>query len=111
MAGDTPDLSGILNSMLQNPAALSALTGLLGGLRREGGAPPPPEERHEEGGEGDAVPALAAPSPHDRGRGGRRQERECLLSALTPYLSPARRRALEGASKILEVLEIFDNRR
>ncbi len=113
MAGETPDFSGILNSLLQNPAALGALTGLLGNLRREGDGAPPPDKAREEGREGEAVETLAAlpPPPPGPRPGGRRQERECLLTALTPYLSPPRRRALEGACKILEVLELFDRRK
>ena len=116
MAGEAPDLSGILGSLLQNPAALNAMAGLLGGLRREGdGSREAPAAEPGDGkGEGPAaIETLAALPPHEEippRRGGRRQERECLLAALSPYLSPPRRRALEGAGKILEVLELFDKR-
>ena len=113
MAGEAPDFSGILNGLLQNPAALGAVAELLGGLRREGGAGGQHEEASKEPREDERAEAFAAlPLPPTGAKpSGRRQERECLLSALTPYLSPPRRRALEGACKILEVIELFDKRR
>lgn len=113
MAGEAPDLSGILSNLLQNPAALGAVANLLGGLRHEGASEPPQEEAREEAREGEAAEALASlPLPPEGPKpSGRRRERECLLAALTPYLSPPRRRALEGACKILEVIELFDKRK
>lgn len=103
MAGDTPDLSGLLSGLLENPGALGALTGLLGGLRTERQPTAPMEEAPPQR---EAPPPL--PSPVEGERGGRTQrERERLLAALCPYLSPERRRALEGAKKLFEVLELF----
>ena len=95
MAGDTPDLSGLLGGILSSPAALQALTGLLGGS-----AKPPPGE-----GECDAPPTPPPPPPHRPH--GRRDEREALLCALRPYLSEKRRQALTGACKMLEVIELL----
>jgi hypothetical protein len=60
MAGEAPDFSGILNGLLQNPAALGAVANLLGGLRREGESEPPREETREEAHEGEAAEAFAA---------------------------------------------------
>lgn len=114
MGKETPDLSGLLNSLLSNPGALSALSGILGGL---GGAPskeaPPHEEATRSDDEGSkdteplAIPTMLTPPP----RGGRYHDREGLLGALRPYLSPKRCQALEGACKLLEVIDLFRTQR
>ena len=105
MANDAPDLSGLLSGLLKNPAALSALSGLLGArdgrASAEPPAPPTPEGEVEEAKEASVLPL---PSPTPTGRQG---ERAQLLMALRPYLSAPRKRALEGVEKMLEILEIF----
>ena len=107
MAGETPDLSGILSGLLQNPAALSTMAGMLGALRR----PDEGSEAERPHGDGEPrPPVLSAPAEAPGHAGGRRQERQHLLAALSPFLTPQRRRALEGASKLLEVLELFEKR-
>lgn len=105
MASETPDLSGLLGGLLKNPAALSALSGLIGARDGKGSeAPPPPSEGAATGAE--EVSALPLPSP---AAAGRRGERAQLLLALRPYLSAPRRRALEGVEKMLEILELFNH--
>ncbi len=94
MAGEAPDLSGLLGGILSSPAAMQALAGFLGGGR-------PPES--DAG--GDEPPPPPPPPPHRRG--GRHDEREALLCALRPYLSEKRQQALTGACKLLEVIELL----
>ena len=109
MAGDAPDLSGILGSLLENPAALSGLVGLLGGLGKPHDSgkteAPPPEVTGTEEASDEAISTSTAPLPPPRsgGHGGR----GALLDALCPYLSPPRKRALEGARRLLEVLDLL----
>ena len=106
MAEVSPDLSGILSGLLSNPGAISALSGLLGNLTpHTESAPiePQNEEPHEAGRE--------APPTSISGNTAKHPERYRLLTALTPYLSPQRRRALDGAVRILEVLELFEKAR
>ncbi len=114
MAEGTPDLSGLLSGLLSNPAALSSVLGLLGNLGGGEKHPPQNEEKKEipkdEGGEVLSLPAFATHGAHGERRRGK-HERECLIGALSPYLSPERRRAAEGACKLLEVLELFEGRR
>ena len=110
MAGATPELSGILNAILENPDALSGIAGLLGGLARAPtgkGAAPPEEGEHPAGEESEAVDTALSSLPPPRSPG---RERGLLLDALCPYLSPPRRRALEGARRLLEVWELFGRR-
>ncbi len=113
MAGDAPDLSGILGSLLSNPSALSGIAELLGSVRppqsNEAAAGEPPSEGHEAAAPGDEVLATAAlPVLRPQGRHG---ERRVLLSALGPYLSPRRRRTLDGAIRLLEIVELFRDER
>lgn len=110
MGKETPDLSGLLGNLLSNSGALSALSGILGNLGGTAGkdtAVPEPEPKKEDEEirekEPQAVPAMLPPS----GRSGRYHDREGLLGALRPYLSPKRCQALEGACKLLEVIELF----
>ena len=110
MAGETPDLSGLLSGLLAQPQALAGLKNLVTGLGSAGGdgtvAPPPAEEAGERADVALPVAALPGRPPHGHGR---HSERAALLSALSPYLSPPRRRALDGAVRILDILEIFEN--
>ncbi len=104
MAGESPDLSGILGSLLSNPAALKTAMGLFANQKKEtegSGSDTPHTPPQEE------LRSLLPPPK----AAGRRSERERLLSALSPYLSPERQRALAGAEKLLEVLELLDNRK
>ena len=107
MAKEAPDLSGLIGNLLSNPGALSALSGIIGNLGGTGEAQPPPKK--EEARDGDADESMAFTSamlPLATG-GGRYQNREGLLGALRPYLSPKRCQALEGACKLLEVIDLF----
>lgn len=105
--GSTPDLSGLIGNLLQNPAALSMLSSLLaGGLGGKAG-PPHPGERCEE----DCrrapplLPPAAPPKPQPP------SDRACLLNALRPYLSPARCDTLDSLLRILELMELLRKRR
>lgn len=107
MGKEAPDLSGLLGGLMQSPAALSTLMGMLGTAlgQGEGAAPAPPPE---EGEEATAIPASSTPSLPPGGRHG--SDRECLVAALSPYLSERRRQAMLGACKLLEVIELLKKR-
>ena len=113
MAKETPDLSGLFGNLLSNPGALSALSGILGNLGGAGGREPPP---HEEGARAQEAPTaerMPPPPPIEPfgAKGGRHNDRDGLIGALRPYLSPKRAQALEGACKLLEVIELFRTER
>ncbi|MBQ2719812.1 MAG: hypothetical protein IJF73_07080 [Clostridia bacterium] len=107
MAGETPDLSGLLGGLLSQPQALAGLRNLVANLGEAGGREAPPPEGSREQSEA-ALPVVAPPLPP---KGGRHSERSALLCALSPYLSPPRRRALDGAVRILEILELFEDKK
>lgn len=103
-----PDLSGLLGSLLQNPAALSMLSSLLaGGLGNKGPhTSPPPKEPCEAEACPAAAPCLAPPPPPRPD-----DNRTCLLNALRPYLSPARCNTIDSLLRILELMELLRKRR
>ena len=106
MGKEAPDLSGILGGLMQNPAALSALMGMLGPMlgQRDGERPEPPEQGGEQ--ESATTPPMP-PLPLGNRHG---SDRECLVAALSPYLSERRRQAMLGACKLLEVIELLKKR-
>ncbi len=118
-----PDLSGLLNGLLSNPAALSALSSLLAGKM---GGHPPAGQGCCDGGREDcrddcpkAPPLLppthngdCSPSGHGGPFDGRGQDkRGALLCALRPYLSPQRCDMMDSLLRILELLELLRKRR
>ena len=75
-------LSPLLEAVKSNPGLLSGALSLLGSGAGEKRDPPPP------------------PPPHGRG-----SDRRRLLSALSPYLSPERQKALATLLPLLEAWE------
>lgn len=114
MSKETPDLSGLLGNLLSNPGALSALSGILGNLggaaSQEGPHTEEMAKKEDEGIREKEPPSLPAMLPFSE-KGGRYHDREGLLGALRPYLSPKRCQALEGACKLLEVIDLFRTQR
>ncbi len=141
MAEQGADLSGLLNGLLSNPGALTAVLGLLGKAGGGGGGcapePPhrdvcddgPPRDEKEDCGDG------RRPRPPKRGcppkdppceeepycpppplcpvpcKATGKEAREALFRALMPYLSPERCQMLEGLLQLLNVLDLFWQRK
>ena len=114
-------LMPLLSRLSEDPAALSAITGLMGGLSGQQKSAPPPQRQTE----ADPLSALAgllggkSSEPRredDRGGGlsvggifGTREEiknRIILLSAVRPYLSEERRQRLETVIRLLRLAEL-----
>ena len=111
MAKETPDLSGLFGNLLSNPGALSALSGILGNLGgAHEGAPREDEGKRTDAPLTDTLPPLPPIAPPGGPSGGH-GNRNGLIGALRPYLSPKRAQALEGACKLLEVIELFRTER
>ena len=105
--GNQPDLSAMLSSLLQNPAALSMLSSLLaGGL---GGKSPHAQKPEQCDEPCPKAPPLLPPCepPHPKPT----DDRACLLNALRPYLSPARCETIDSLLRILELMELLRKRR
>lgn len=125
------DLSGLLNGILSNPAALSMLASLLGNMQKPSDGGPGwggPDGGHgggdPHGGHGQEehrppmpppcdAPAPQAPPilPPVHKPGHKKDDRACLLQALRPYLSRERCDMIETLLRILELMELFRRRR
>ncbi len=98
---DTPDISGMLSTILQNPNAKNTLMSLLGSGEEEVSEAPPPAEPEET----EAVYAqLEAPAGHRHG-----SERKKLLLALRPYLGTRRSHALDRLIRAMELFDLIEN--
>lgn len=133
---NTPDLNGILGSLLANPTALSGIVNLIGNMRTTPSQVPKSEEESgiqaETSSEESAVPAsananlnFAALAPFLSGvnalapvKANEKKEhfdvgfdpmkrRRCLLEAIRPYLSPSRCENLNLLLRILDVLSLL----
>ena len=123
------DLQGALGQLLSNPEALGeamkiasslkasgVLDGLLGGTtpggkrEKDGPAPAPDAYEKTSGAYGQASGAYTeeqhGEKPPPGASGGENERRRKLLEALRPYLSDERRQMLDGAVKILRLLEV-----
>lgn len=115
-------LMPLLTKLSEDPAALSAITGLMGGLAgQQKSAPPPPRKA-----EADPFSALAGLLGGSKGSEPRREDekggglsvggifgtreeiknRIILLSAVRPYLSEERRQRLETVIRLLKLAEL-----
>ena len=94
----TPDLAGIVNLIMQNPALIEQIAA----LAKQKTVAPPPEEA--EGTEAPPVEEVAVnPSPAATAM---RTHRHELLSAMKPYLSENRRVAIDSMASILDVIDV-----
>ena len=94
-----PDLSGLLSSVLSNPAAMSMLSSLVSGMKNVGSdappSPPPPPPQ--------AVIPTLAPLSNGARRDDRRSE---LLCALKPFVSRSRCEMIDRLIGILALAEL-----
>ena len=96
----------MLGTLLQNPAALSMLTSLLGGALSGKGQGAPVEC----GGERcDKAPPMLPPAPPPRVEPC--DNRRGLLNALRPYLPPSKCDTVDSMLRILELMELLRKRR
>lgn len=121
MANENLNLAPLLEKLGQNPAAVSMLQNLLGGLG--GGASAPSGSPHEDTEsaesehsedsprEGESIPAISfSPPPAPPGYGHGKGRREVLLS-LRPFLSEKRCATVDRVLRALELYEVIESTR
>lgn len=91
----TPDISRIISVLMENPELIEQISALAAEKKEEEPAPPPPEEEKAE--TVTASVGVAATTIHSR--------REQLLSALKPYLSDERQRAIDSMMTFADILD------
>ena len=121
MANENLNLAPLLEKLGQNPAAVSMLQSLIGGL---GGGQSSPENlphgdteaaesehRGDDPREGESVPAISfSPPPAPPGYGHGKGRREVLLS-LRPFLSEKRCATVDRVLRALELYEVIESTR
>ena len=121
MANENLNLAPLLEKLGQNPAAVSKLQNLLGGLGGRASAPAgsphedteSAESEHSEDSprEGESVPAISfSPPPAPPGYGHGKGRREVLLS-LRPFLSEKRCATVDRVLRALELYEVIESTR
>ncbi len=97
---DTPDLSRIVNLIMENPTLIEQISSLA-----KNDTPPEvkPEEPKAEERIEEAVTAAAVPKENDRQRINRHE----LLSAMKPYLSENRRNAIDSMESIVGIIDMM----
>ena len=101
-SGAGPDLSGLLNGILSNPSALSAVASLLGNMGNGTNGAAHTQEAYAP--EESPKPTPPLPMP-------KKDPRICLLDALRPYLSPARCEMMDTLLHIFELLALLQKKR
>ena len=98
---DTPDLSKIVNIIMQNPSLISEIAALASQTKTQ----PPEEEAKPDIAEEKAEETALIPERKEAPRA--RTHRKELLSAMKPYLSESRRGALDSMSSILDIIDVM----
>ena len=96
----TPDLSRIVNLIMQNPELIEQISAL---ARSE-----QTDEAHTEDVVKEDVETIADVSKTPRRD--MRSHRHELLSAMKPYLSEGRRSALDSMSSILDIIDVMSHK-
>ena len=97
---DTPDLSKIVNLIMENPTLIEEIKSLAA-RDREPTEPIESAARSEPGTE--TAEAASEPKTADAGRRSRRHE---LIGAMKPYLSEKRGKTVESAMAIADMLDL-----
>ena len=94
----TPDLSSIVNLIMQNPALIEQISALAKQSGEQEDIPVENEAPEE---------VKEAPEEEIKGASLMRSHRHDLLSAMKPYLSENRRVAIDSMASILDVIDVM----
>jgi hypothetical protein len=102
----TPDLSKLVQLIMENPELVESISKLMASNENPSDSAPaepeimPPEQTVQKPPE---APVMAEPQ-------GKRERRTRLLTALKPYMSGERARAIDSMISIVDVLDIMKTR-
>ncbi len=104
---DTPDLGKIVSLIMENPDLIARIQGLAKGEAKEpeGSADTAAESVSSAPSAVETVAAVEASRPIDT-----REKRNRLLSAMKPYLSGERARAIDSMMSVAEILDMMKPR-
>ena len=98
--GGTPDLSRIVSLIMENPGLIEEISAL---AKKSEDEEAPPEENVQA-----TEKTVAEPTYTQRDSRGSRERRSQLLSALKPYLSSERQKAIDS---MMTFADVFDTMR
>lgn len=98
---DTPDLSSIVNLIMQNPALIEQISSLAKSKSESEESVDVSDAKTEPAAVPDEPEAEASSAPLMR------SHRHELLSAMKPYLSENRRAAIDSMASILNVIDVM----
>ena len=98
---DTPDLSSIVNLIMQNPTLIEQISSLAKSKSESEESVDVSDAKTEPAAVQDELVAEASSAPLMR------SHRHELLSAMKPYLSENRRAAIDSMASILDVIDVM----
>ena len=100
---DTPDLSKVVSLIMENPALIEQISAL---VKKNDGAESSAEipEKSEQTSTAESEPAVAIQNPIKRDE--KSERRAKLLSAMRPYLSGERAKALDTMMSLSDILGV-----
>ena len=110
MDNASPDLSGVLGTILENPETLKSAMEIAAKLKSSGVADAFQTQSGEsyETREGAYSEERTAPVPVKEGAADERTKRRQLLGALRPYMSRERQERIDTILKVLQLLELAE---
>ena len=98
---DTPDLSSIINLIMQNPALIEQISSLAKAKSEPESILEATDESNKTAVIEEEAQAVESSAPLMR------SHRHELLSAMKPYLSESRRTAIDSMASILDVIDVM----
>ena len=107
--GAAPDLSRIVNLILENPKLIQEISKLAEKSRDEGASPPPEAEAPSVLSEPTSEP-VSLRVAESSSASSSRERRAMLISALKPYISGERAKAIDSMMSVVEVFDMMKSR-
>lgn len=102
---DTPDLSKIISLIMENPDLISKIQGLAKGNAAADNTATPEKAEAPDNSEKTVETASIVRAPYDG-----KEKRRALLSAMKPYLSNDRSKAIDSMMSVAEILDLMKSR-
>ena len=103
---DTPDLGKIVSLIMENPDLISKIQGLVKGGDAQEASAPVQEKNEVKVPEEKVAEAATVIRPQFENR----DKRKALLSAMKPYLSTERSKAIDSMMSVAEILDLMKSR-
>lgn len=110
MSESTPDLSKVVSLIMENPSLIEQISGLVKSEMKENTTTPEEKNEGVPSEKSEKPPTEVAREASVLPGGGTRQNRARLMSALKPYVSEGRQKALDSFLSIADILDMMRSR-